>query len=133
MRRLPRWATDALLVTVGLLLALAVAVDVGRRIALGWRMRVDRHAMRVYLHPQVVDPRRMSITVQGPHDLVCATTHEHRDRHRVCVRVAHPSADGWRIVGVSGRPHRSGRAGRPLVGRPAAVRELSGRAPRRSR
>jgi hypothetical protein len=101
--RLPRRATDALLVTVGLLLALAVTVDVGRRMALGWRMRVDRHAMRVYLHPQVVDPRLVSIRVQGPHDLVCATTRERRDRDRVriCVRVAHPSANGWRIVDAS--------------------------------
>jgi hypothetical protein len=104
--RLPRRATDALLVTVGLLLALAVAVDVGRRIALGWRMRVDRHAMRVYLHPQVVDPRLMSIRVQGRHDLVCVTTRGHRERHRVrvCVHVAHPSADGWRIVDASREP-----------------------------
>lgn len=106
MTRLPRRATDLLLVTVGLLLALAVAVDVGRRMALGWRMRVDRQAMRVYLHPQAVDPRLVSIRLQGPRDLVCVTTREQRERHRVrvCLHVAHPSADAWRIVDVDREP-----------------------------
>lgn len=106
MSRLPRRATDVLLVTVGVLLALAVAVDVGRRMALAWRMRVDRHAMRVYLHPRAVDPQLVSIRVQGPRDLVCVTTLDHRKRRhvRVCLQVVHPSADAWRIVDTSREP-----------------------------
>jgi hypothetical protein len=130
MTRLPRCATDVLLVCVGLLLALAVAVDVGRRIALGWRMRVDRHAMRVYLRPQVVDPHLMSIAVQGPRDLVCITTHEKRRRRashrvRVCVHVAHPSADAWRIVDANREPvgpvNRSAAAPAGAPGRHATI------------
>jgi hypothetical protein len=154
MSRLPRRATDVLLVTVGVLLALAVAADVGRRMALGWRMRVDRHAMRVYLHPQAVDPQLVSIRVREPRDLVCVTTRDRRERRRVrvCLHVAHPSADEWRIVDASrepvgpvkrsaappdaapGRRTTIARAGRPGRGRPAAgASGLSGRPPRRSR
>jgi hypothetical protein len=127
MTRRARRATDVLLVTVGLLLALAVAVDVGRRIALGWRMRVDRHALRVYLRPQVLDPRLVSIRVQGPRDLVCVTTPDRRARHRVrvCVHVSHPSADAWHIVDASrelvGPVNRSAPAPAEVPGRHATI------------
>lgn len=149
MTGLSRRTTDVLLVGVGLLLALAVAVDVGRRIALDWRMRVDRHAMRVYLHPQVVDPL-MKISVRGPHEVVCVTTRDRLGHERVCVRVAHPSTNAWRIVDASRTPaspvNRSapapaeaapGRAGRRVRGAPdreaplaVAAREEGGRAQR---
>jgi hypothetical protein len=125
--RLRRRATDVLLVAVGLLLALAVTVDVGRRGALAWRMRVDRHAMRTYLHPRIVDPRLMSIRVHGPRDLVCVTTHDHR-RHRAGRRVrarvddVHPSADAWRIVDAS--RESVGPASRPAPAPAHGVRPL---------
>jgi hypothetical protein len=91
MGRLPRRATDALLIALGLLLAVAVAVDVARSNALAERMRRDRSALRAYLHPQVVDPHLVSISVGGSRDLVCAPRHGRR-RSRVCIHVLHTAA-----------------------------------------
>jgi hypothetical protein len=88
MGRLPRRATDALLIALGLLLAVAVAVDVARSNALAERMRRDRSALRAALHPQVVDPQLVSISVRGSRDLVCVPRHGGR-RSRICIHVLH--------------------------------------------
>jgi hypothetical protein len=86
--RLPRYATDALLITLGLLLTVAVAVDVARSNALAQRMHRDRSALLAYLHPHVVDPHLVSISVRGSRDLVCVPRHG-RHRTRVCIHVVH--------------------------------------------
>jgi hypothetical protein len=91
MARLPRRATDALLIALGLLLAVAVAVDVARSNALAERMRRDRSALRTYLHPHVVDPHLVSISVRGSRDLVCVPRHGRR-RSRICIHVVHTGA-----------------------------------------
>ncbi|MCA1682639.1 MAG: hypothetical protein LC685_01345 [Actinobacteria bacterium] len=121
MRRLPRDATNALLIAIGLLLAVAVGVDVQRRIALAQRMRVDRHVLRVYLKPQVVDPQAMTISVRRARDLVCVPARGHAPRHgRVCIHVVHTGHGAWgvvrgsRIAGEARRHGASAVAQRPL-------------------
>jgi hypothetical protein len=91
MARLPRYATDALLVMLGLLLTVAVAVDLARSTALAQRMRRDRLALNAYMHPRVVDPQLVSIRMHGSRDLVCVPR---RGRHRsqVCIHVLHTGA-----------------------------------------
>jgi hypothetical protein len=103
MARLPRYATDALLIALGVLLAVAVAVDVGRRNALAQRMHVDRTALRAYLYPQVVDPHRVSISVHGSRDLVCGPTRRGH-RARVCIHVVHTGAGATARAGGRARP-----------------------------
>jgi hypothetical protein len=88
MARLPRHATDALLVMLGVLLAAAVTVDLVRSTELAQRMRRDRLALRAYLHPRVVDPQLVSIKMHGSRDLVCVPRRG-RHRSRVCIHVVH--------------------------------------------
>ena len=90
MARLPRHATDALLVTLGLLLAVAVVVDLARSTELAQRMRRDRYALSQYLHPHVVDQQLVSIRMRGSRDLVCVPRRG-RHRKRVCIHVLHTS------------------------------------------
>ena len=52
MARLPRHATDVLLVLLGVLLAAAVTVDLVRSTELAPRMRRDSLALRASLHPR---------------------------------------------------------------------------------
>jgi hypothetical protein len=91
MARLPRHATDALLVTLGVLLAVAVAVDLVRSNTLAQRMRRDRLALNAYMHPHVVDPQLVSIKMHGSRDLVCVPRRG-RHRSRVCIHVVHGGA-----------------------------------------
>jgi hypothetical protein len=91
MARLPRYATDAVLIAVGLLLAVAVAVDVARSNALAQRMRADRAALRAHLYPREIDPQLVRIRVQGSRDLVCGPPSRGR-RARVCIHVVHTGA-----------------------------------------
>jgi hypothetical protein len=91
MARLPRYATDALLVMLGLLLTVAVAVDLARSTALAQRMRRDRLALNAYMHPRVVDPQLVSIKMHGSRDLVCVPRRG-RHRSRVCIHVVHGGA-----------------------------------------
>ena len=97
MARLPRRATDALLVALAVLLTVAVAVDVVRSNALAERMHRDRSALRAYLHPQAVDQKLVSISVGGSRDLVCVQRHR-RLRSRVCIHVVHTAAGARRAV-----------------------------------
>ena len=91
MARLPRYATDALLVTLGLLLAVAVTVDLARSTELAKRMRRDRTALNAYMHPHVVDQQLVSISMHGARDLVCVPRRSRQGRHRkrVCIHVLH--------------------------------------------
>lgn len=90
-----RLATDALLIGVALLLVLAVATDLGRRAGLSQRMRIDRHALRIYMGPRAVDPHLMRISVHGTQDLVCAPAQDRPSRRaRVCLRVTHAASPG---------------------------------------
>jgi hypothetical protein len=91
MARLPRYATDALLVTLGALLAVAVVVDLARSTELAQRMRRDRLALYAYMHPRFVDPQLVSIKMHGSRDLVCVPRHG-RHRPRVCIHVVHGGA-----------------------------------------
>jgi hypothetical protein len=91
MARLPRYARDALLVTLGALLAVAVAVDLARSTELAQRMRRDRLALYAYMHPHVVDPQLVSIKMHGSRDLVCVPRRG-RHRSRVCIHVVHGGA-----------------------------------------
>jgi hypothetical protein len=91
MARLPRYATDALLVMLGVLLAVAVAVDLARSTTLAQRMRRDRLALNAYMHPHVVDPQLVSIRMHGSRDLVCVPGRG-RHRSRVCIHVVHTGA-----------------------------------------
>jgi hypothetical protein len=88
-----------LLIGFGILLALAVAHDLARRIALQQRMRVDRHALRAYLEPRTIDPHLIDITVHGPQDLVCLPTGDHHGPPRhICIEVVHTPAGTWRVI-----------------------------------
>jgi hypothetical protein len=91
MARLPRYARDALLVTLGVLLAVAVTVDLARSTELAKRMRRDRLALNAYMHPHVVDPQLVSIKMHGSRDLVCVPRRR-RHRSRVCIHVVHGGA-----------------------------------------
>jgi hypothetical protein len=134
MRLLRRHATNALLIGVGSLLALAVANDVAQRITLQQRMRIDRHALIAYVDSHgidhvdshdidhvdshVIDPKLIDITVHGSRDTVCITTSRHKHHTRACVAVMHTPANAWHVL--SGRVRTRPQHRRASHARPAA-------------